>query len=225
MSIIVYFVMITECGNEKVARSVIHRIKLVILEDITQSLVMQYIEVTEGRPLRDIESFYKRNVKKEVYQQELAQAQKMWAKYSEGTQIMSSDHKYMDIDGKMVALEDLRGKYVYIDVWATWCGPCKGEIPFLKKLEEEMRGKDVVFIGVALDEAKDKQKWIDFVMREALKGVQLHASGWSQIAKDYEIKGIPRFMLIDRKGNIVSENAPRPSDPRLKKMIEEELNK
>ena len=63
------------------------------------------------------------------------------------------------------------------------------------------------------------------MMREALKGVQLHASGWSQIAKDYEIKGIPRFMLIDRKGNIVSENAPRPSDPRLKEMIEAELKK
>lgn len=135
------------------------------------------------------------------------------------------DFTYPDMNGKEISLSDFKGKVVVVDVWATWCGPCKRELPFLKKLEEEMHGKEVVFIAVSLDEAKDKQKWIDFVMREALKGVQLHASGWSQIAKDYEIKGIPRFMLIDRKGNIVSENAPRPSDPRLKKMIEEELNK
>ena len=58
-----------------------------------------------------------------------------------------------------------------------------------------------------------------------MKGVQLHASGWSQIARDYEIKGIPRFMLFDKKGNVVTENAPRPSNPMLKKMIEEELKK
>ena len=135
------------------------------------------------------------------------------------------DFTYPDMNGKEISLSDFKGKVVVVDVWATWCGPCKRELPFLKKLEEEMHGKEVVFIAVSLDEAKDKQKWIDFVMREALKGVQLHASGWSQIAKDYEIKGIPRFMLIDRKGNIVSENAPRPSDPRLKEMIEAELKK
>ena len=132
---------------------------------------------------------------------------------------------YPDINGKEVSLSDFKGKVVVVDVWATWCGPCKGELPFLKKLEEEMHGKDVVFIGVSLDEAKDKQKWIDFVKKENLKGVQLHASGWSQIARDYEIKGIPRFMLFDKKGNVVTENAPRPSNPMLKKMIEEELKK
>jgi len=132
---------------------------------------------------------------------------------------------YPDVNGKVVSLSDFKGKVVVVDVWATWCGPCKGEIPYLKKLEEEMHGQDVVFIGVSLDEAKDKQKWIDFVKSENLKGVQLHASGWSQIARDYEIKGIPRFMLIDKNGKIVTENAPRPSNPLLKKMIENELKK
>lgn len=132
---------------------------------------------------------------------------------------------YPDVNGKEVSLSDFKGKVVVVDVWATWCGPCKGEIPFLKKLEEEMRGKDVVFIGVALDEAKDKQRWLDFVENENLGGVQLHASGWSQIARDYKIKSIPRFMVFDKKGNIVSESSPRPSSPQLKQMIEKELRK
>lgn len=88
-----------------------------------------------------------------------------------------------------------------------------------------MYGTDVVFIGVSVDEAKDKQKWLDFVEKEELKGVQLLASGWSKITKDYKITGIPRFMVFDRKGNVVTVDAPRPSDPALKKMLEEELKK
>lgn len=183
----------------------------VILEDITQSLVMQYVEVTEGRPLRDIESFYKRNVKKEVYQQELAQAQKMWAKYSEGTQIMSSDHKYMDIDGKMVALEDLRGKYVYIDVWATWCGPCKAELPYLKKLEKKFKGKNIYFVSISID--ANKAAWIKMVQEDQLGGIQLHGGNKAQIAKDYDIRAIPRFILLDKEGKVISKEMTRPSDP------------
>lgn len=138
---------------------------------------------------------------------------------------MAADFTYPDIDGKEVSLSDFKGKVVLVDVWATWCGPCRGEIPHLKKLEQEMHGKDVVFIGVSVDESKDKQKWIDFVKKEELQGVQLLASGWSKITKDYQIKGIPRFMVFDKNGNIVSVDAPRPSSPELKQLLEEELKK
>ena len=112
-----------------------------------------------------------------------------------------------------------------MDVWATWCGPCRGEIPHLKKLEEEMHGADIVFLGVSVDEAKDKQKWLDFIRKEGMGGIQVHASGWSKITKDYKIEGIPRFMVFDKNGNIVSIDAPRPSSPELKKMLETELKK
>lgn len=137
----------------------------------------------------------------------------------------AADFTYPDVNGKMVSLSDFKGKVVLVDVWATWCGPCRGEIPHLKKLEEEMHGKDVVFLGVSVDEEKDKQKWIEFINKEGLKGVQVLASGWSKIAQDYKINGIPRFMVFDRQGKIVSVDAPRPSKPELKKMLEEALNK
>lgn len=149
-----------------------------------------------------------------------------------GTQLYSTraggiaaNFTYPDVDGKQVSLSDFKGKVVLIDVWATWCGPCKMEIPHLKRLEEEMHGKDVVFIGVSLDEAKDKQKWVDFVKKEGLKGVQLHAGGWSKIAQDYKITGIPRFVVIDKQGKVVSADAPRPSSPNLKRLLETELKK
>lgn len=138
---------------------------------------------------------------------------------------IAADFTYPDVNGKDVSLSDFKGKIVLVDVWATWCGPCRGEIPHLKKLEEEMHGTDVVFLGVSVDEAKDKQKWLDFIKKEELGGIQLHASGWSKIAKDYKIKGIPRFMVFDKQGKIVSVDAPRPSRPELKQMLEEELKK
>ena len=79
---------------------------------------------------------------------------------------IAADFTYPDVNGKMVSLSDFKGKVVLVDVWATWCGPCRGEIPHLKKLEEEMHGKDVVFLGVSVDEVKDKQKWLDFIEKE-----------------------------------------------------------
>lgn len=137
----------------------------------------------------------------------------------------AADFTYPDKEGKMVSLSDFKGKVVLVDVWATWCGPCRAQIPHLKKLEEEMHGTDVVFLGVSVDEEKNKQKWLDFLEKEELKGVQLFANGWSKIAKDYKINGIPRFMVFDKQGNIVSVDAPRPSSPELKQMLEAELRK
>ena len=137
----------------------------------------------------------------------------------------AANFTYPDRDGKMVSLSDFRGKVVLVDVWATWCGPCRQEIPHLVKLEKEMEGTDVVFIGVSVDEKKDHQKWLETLDKEGLHGIQLFADGWSQIIKDYKIKGIPRFMVFGRDGKVVTIDAPRPSDPALKTLLENELKK
>ena len=137
----------------------------------------------------------------------------------------AANFTYPDRNGKMVSLSDFKGKIVVVDVWATWCGPCRKEIPALIELEKEMHGKDVVFIGVSVDEKKDYQKWLEALDKEGLEGVQLFANGWSQIVKDYKIKGIPRFMVFDREGNVISIDAPRPSEPKLKALLERELTK
>jgi len=130
---------------------------------------------------------------------------------------------YKDVNDKPVSFSDFKGKYVYIDIWATWCGPCKAEIPHLKKLEEEFRDKNIVFMSVSVDNPKDQQKWKDFVKKEQLSGIQLMADKAfeSAITKNYEVTGIPRFLLFDKAGNIISADALRPSNELLK----EQLNK
>ncbi|SMO31905.1 TlpA family protein disulfide reductase [Solitalea koreensis] len=132
-----------------------------------------------------------------------------------------------DASGKEISLSDFKGKIVLVDVWATWCGPCNKEIPYLKAVEQEFHGKDVVFMGVSVDEEKDKEKWKKFIVDHELEGVQLFAGGWHQstIAKGYNINAIPRFLLFDRNGNIINVDAPRPSDPKLKQTLINLLNK
>lgn len=126
---------------------------------------------------------------------------------------------YPDPNGKTVKFEDLRGKVVLIDVWATWCGPCKAEIPYLKKLEEEMKGTNLQIVSISVDEAKDKAKWAKMIKDENLGGLQLFASGWGDLAQYYKIKGIPRFMIFDKEGKIVTTDSPRPSNPELKTLL------
>ncbi len=132
---------------------------------------------------------------------------------------------YKDINNKEIKLDDLKGKLIYIDVWATWCGPCLQEIPSLKKLEADYHGKNVEFVSISIDTKKDFEKWQKMVKDKSLKGIQLFADNdWkSDFVKAYAIDAIPRFLLIDQNGNIISADAPRPSDPEIRTLIEEKI--
>lgn len=137
----------------------------------------------------------------------------------------AADFTYPDIDGNYVSLRDLRGKVVVVDVWATWCGPCKAQIPYMKKLIEQYKGRDdVAFVSISVDERNDYETWKKMVVEEGLTGIHLFADGWSKITKDYKIKGIPRFMVFGKDGKVVSADAPRPSQPELKAMIDNAIS-
>ncbi len=124
---------------------------------------------------------------------------------------------YENQKGGKTSLENLKGKYIYIDLWATWCSPCRAEIPFLKKVEEQYNGKNIEFVSISIDALKDQPKWSKFVTEQQLSGIQLLAENeWqSKIIKDYGVQGVPTFILLDPNGNIVSARAPKPSDPKL----------
>jgi thiol-disulfide isomerase/thioredoxin len=129
---------------------------------------------------------------------------------------------YIDYAGGKMSMDDLKGKYIYFDIWATWCGPCIREIPYLKETEEKYSESNIQFVSVSIDAIKDFEKWKEFIVDKELGGIQLYADGdWkSSIITDYAIEGIPRFILVDPEGNIVSADAPRPSDSKLTEMLD-----
>lgn len=129
----------------------------------------------------------------------------------------SPNFDYENFKGGETALADLKGKYVYIDVWATWCGPCIGEIPSLKKMEHEFEDSNIEFVSISIDEKPDYQTWRTMIGEKELGGTQLMSdNAWkSKFVEEYAIEGIPRFILLDPEGNIVSADADRPSNEKL----------
>lgn len=146
-----------------------------------------------------------------VYQRSLATANNR----------LAPDFAYTDISGKKHRLSDLRGQYVYIDVWATWCAPCIREIPELKNLTADYAGKNIQFVSISVDLPENKAKWKQFVKAKQLGGLQLIADQafQSEFVEAFQISALPRFLLISPEGRIVSGDAPRPSDTALRDQL------
>jgi len=129
--------------------------------------------------------------------------------------------EYQNQNGEKISLENLKGKYVYLDIWATWCKPCVGEIPNLIKIEEKFKDKNIAFVSISIDSQKDYEKWKKFISDKNMSGIQLIAdNAWgSSIIKDYLVTGIPKFILIDPNGILLDTNAPRPSESKLIRIL------
>lgn len=130
-----------------------------------------------------------------------------------------------DPTGKNYGLKDFKGKVVLINVWATYCAPCKVQMPFLEQLKEKMKShEDMVFVGVAFDGPRALETWKKMIVEKNMTGLQLFGGGGGNLlAKDYGIKVMPRYLLFDREGRLVTANAPAPGTPSLEKMLLETL--
>ena len=130
---------------------------------------------------------------------------------------------YENANGGTNSLSDFKGKLVYVDVWATWCKPCLQELPAMKALQEEYKGKDITFVSLSVD--KDKEAWKAMVTEEKMQGVQLHIDlgAHRDFIENYDLTGIPRFFLISKEGKIISISAPRPSEAKIKELINANL--
>ena len=157
--------------------------------------------------IQDMENIYRTYVQDPVLVAKYDAAREKWNLASVGKP--SPDFKGVDVNGKEYTLADFRGKYVYIDVWATWCGPCRQEIPYLKKLDEDYKDAQIVFLSLSVDQ--DKAKWEKMVKEQSMSGVQLHIGQNSSFQQAYKIEGIPHFILLDREGRIIDKKMSRPS--------------
>ena len=141
--------------------------------------------------------------------------------------LASVDFNYENYDGGMTSLEDLRGKLLYIDVWATWCGPCIREFPALKELVKEYDEKDIEFVSISIDSKNDYNKWKKMVAEKNIGGIHLYDDEGlsSDFMRAFSVSLIPRFMMIDPQGKSITAKAPRPSSKEVRKFIDGYLDK
>jgi alkyl hydroperoxide reductase/ thiol specific antioxidant/ mal allergen len=173
---------------------------------------------------KEIFDFINKNVTDEKVKEAAKKAYDVATKLTSGSPSPKFSN-YENFNGGTTSLDDFKGKVTYIDIWATWCLPCRGEIPALKELEKKFHGKDVAFVSISIDQNKDE--WKEFVKSEDLKGVQLFAENAfeSQFIQDYGIRQIPTFIIIDKEGKIVNADAPRPSSNEITGLLEGLLKK
>ena len=124
-----------------------------------------------------------------------------------------------DPEGNMVDFSMFRGKYVYIDMWASWCVPCLREVPELQNLEKKLKNKNVVFVSISIDASEDS--WKKKLKEKDMHGYQF----WNPdatLGKALNVKGIPFFAIYDPDGKLYMHGAPRPSQgPGLHKLLED----
>ena len=135
----------------------------------------------------------------------------------------------LTLDGKKTVditnvINKHKGKIIVLDFWASWCVPCIEEIPYIKKLLTEYDKHDVTFIQIAFD--KEIQPWQKAVYSQKFTEIENYKiinSISPEIINKYNINSIPRYLIIDKDGKIIDADAPRPSDPKLKMLLDKLL--
>ena len=152
-------------------------------------------------------------MKNREYAQELSVEIDKVSKLMEGQTI---DFSFTDSDGKSYRLSDFKGKVLYLDFWATWCGPCTKESPYFEALAKEYAGKDIVFLAISTDE--NRKAWEGYLKSHPKDLPQYHSKD-EALDVGWNIKYIPRFVLIDKDFKLADAYAPRPSSERIRETL------
>jgi len=126
------------------------------------------------------------------------------------------DISFKDVNGKEMKLSQFKGKYVYIDIWASWCYPCRKEYPVLKAMTERMSDKNIVFVGISCDERDFR--WKAAMGFEKMTGIQWIIND-QKFMKAFQVGTVPRYILLNKEGVIIDPRMSRPSDEKTEKAL------
>lgn len=120
------------------------------------------------------------------------------------------DFTLSDLDGQPISLSQFKEKAVFLDFWASWCGPCISNLAFLRQIKAETSDQPVVFLNISLDESDSA--WRKAVAEHGIKGVHVRAHGWgSEVAKSYNVTSLPEYYIVDAQG-LIAERLATVSD-------------
>ena len=127
------------------------------------------------------------------------------------------DVSFEDKNGNKHKLSDFKGKYIYIDLWASWCSPCVGEVPYLQNLEKKLKNKNVVFVSISLD--SHRSEW-----EQKMEQLKMHGNQWratdDTFAGMLNVNGIPHFLIYGKDGRLLEYKTLRPSDSKILEKLE-----
>jgi thiol-disulfide isomerase/thioredoxin len=127
------------------------------------------------------------------------------------------------LDGHSVSLSDLKGKVVLVDFWATWCPPCREEMPYLVSTAKEYEAKGVVFLALSNDDVDSQTEMITEFLYQMPQVKPYAALGTPQISQAFKVMSLPTLYVVDAKGNISSAHIGQVSENQLRKAIDKAL--
>ncbi len=214
--------------------------KLVVYRDIADELPMQRGKEKDRQKISEWYLSYRLNnemkkvsdkkllagftvkidsVKTAAYQGALNKSLATLLKFGKGD--IASDFTAVDLNGNAVTLSSLKGKIIYVDLWATWCGPCLAEMPYFEKLKEKYKSNPaIVFVSLSIDDGMEL--WKNNVAKRNADGIQWQINRTKLDA--YNIVGIPRTLLIGKDFKMIDMNAPEPSSKELQSIFDKMLN-